>query len=132
MVILIDFISYWLHRAFHGRRLWPFHAVHHSSVDLDWLSAARVHPLNDIVNRMLQAAIVVALGMRLRCLPARCLSSLLTRFSNMPTCDGTSARCVWSLPVQLFTVGITLQRKQEETRTSPGCCRCGIFCLALT
>ena len=62
MIVLIDFIGYWLHRAFHGNRLWVFHAVHHSSVELDWLSAARVHPVNDIVNRMLQAVIVVALG----------------------------------------------------------------------
>jgi sterol desaturase/sphingolipid hydroxylase (fatty acid hydroxylase superfamily) len=41
---------------------WPFHAIHHSSTDLDWLSAARVHPVNDIVNKAAQAAIVVALG----------------------------------------------------------------------
>jgi sterol desaturase/sphingolipid hydroxylase (fatty acid hydroxylase superfamily) len=62
MIILIDFTGYWLHRAFHSRRLWPFHAIHHSSVDLDWLSAARVHPVNDIVNKAIQAAIVVTLG----------------------------------------------------------------------
>lgn len=29
-----DLVGYWMHRAFHARRLWPFHAVHHSSVDL--------------------------------------------------------------------------------------------------
>lgn len=62
MIILIDFIGYWLHRAFHGRRLWAFHAIHHSSIDLDWRSAARGHPVNDIVNKAVQAAIVVALG----------------------------------------------------------------------
>ena len=62
MVILIDFIGYWLHRAFHGERLWLFHAIHHSSVELDWLSAARVHPVNDIANKSLQAMIIVALG----------------------------------------------------------------------
>ncbi|HVO95377.1 MAG TPA: sterol desaturase family protein [Terriglobales bacterium] len=62
MIVLIDFIGYWMHRAFHSRRLWPFHAIHHSSVDLDWLSAARVHPVNDIFTRIAQAVIVVALG----------------------------------------------------------------------
>jgi len=62
MIILIDFIGYWLHRGFHGRRLWPFHAIHHSSIDLDWLSAARVHPVNDTVNKAVQAGLVVALG----------------------------------------------------------------------
>jgi sterol desaturase/sphingolipid hydroxylase (fatty acid hydroxylase superfamily) len=62
MIVLIDFIGYWLHRAFHHHRLWRFHAIHHSSVVLDWLSAARVHPVNDIVNKAAQAAIVVTLG----------------------------------------------------------------------
>ena len=62
MIVLIDFIGYWSHRAFHGRRLWAFHAIHHSPVELDWLAAARVHPVNDILNRMLQATIVVILG----------------------------------------------------------------------
>jgi len=62
MIVLIDFMGYWLHRWFHGRRMWRFHAIHHSSVDLDWLSAARVHPVNDIVNKAVQAAVVVSLG----------------------------------------------------------------------
>lgn len=62
MIVLIDFIGYWLHRAFHQRKLWPFHAIHHSSVELDWLAAARVHPINDILNKSLQAMLLVALG----------------------------------------------------------------------
>jgi sterol desaturase/sphingolipid hydroxylase (fatty acid hydroxylase superfamily) len=62
MIVLIDFVDYWLHRAFHGKRLWRFHAIHHSSVELDWLSAARVHPVNDLVNKSLQAMIIIALG----------------------------------------------------------------------
>jgi len=62
MIILIDFVGYWLHRWFHAARLWRFHAIHHSSVDLDWLSAARVHPVNDIVNKAVEAAVVVSLG----------------------------------------------------------------------
>lgn len=62
MLIVIDFVGYWLHRAFHGAKLWGFHAIHHSSTELDWLSAARVHPVNDIVNKTMQAMVVVALG----------------------------------------------------------------------
>ena len=62
MLILIDFIGYWTHRAFHGNWLWRFHAIHHSSLELDWLSAVRVHPINDIANKMLQAVAAVALG----------------------------------------------------------------------
>jgi sterol desaturase/sphingolipid hydroxylase (fatty acid hydroxylase superfamily) len=62
IVVLSDFTSYWMHRSFHGRRLWAFHAVHHSSVALDWLSAVRVHPVNDAVMRVAGVLPVVALG----------------------------------------------------------------------
>lgn len=60
--VLIDFIGYWTHRMFHDSRLWPFHAVHHSSEDLDWLSSIRVHPVNDLVNKLCQASPVLLLG----------------------------------------------------------------------
>jgi sterol desaturase/sphingolipid hydroxylase (fatty acid hydroxylase superfamily) len=49
MVIFLigeDFILYWTHRLFHGGRLWKYHAVHHSSEELEWISAARFHPVN--------------------------------------------------------------------------------------
>ncbi len=57
-----DFIGYWLHRAFHRGPLWNFHAVHHSSPRLDWLSSVRVHPINDLTNRVLQAVPLLLLG----------------------------------------------------------------------
>jgi sterol desaturase/sphingolipid hydroxylase (fatty acid hydroxylase superfamily) len=41
-----DLMNYWSHRVFHGATLWKYHAVHHSSEQLDWLSAARFHPVN--------------------------------------------------------------------------------------
>jgi len=41
-----DFLLYWIHRGFHGAKLWKYHAVHHSSEELDWISAARFHPVN--------------------------------------------------------------------------------------
>lgn len=62
ILIVGDFIGYWMHRAFHGRRLWRFHAVHHSSVDLDWLSAVRLHPVNDALMRVTGILPVLALG----------------------------------------------------------------------
>ena len=37
---------YWLHRLFHGGGFWKYHAIHHSSEELDWISAARFHPVN--------------------------------------------------------------------------------------
>jgi sterol desaturase/sphingolipid hydroxylase (fatty acid hydroxylase superfamily) len=62
MLALGDFIGYWLHRSFHGGRLWPFHAVHHSSTIVDWLSAVRVHPVNDAAMKLFQALPLLALG----------------------------------------------------------------------
>jgi sterol desaturase/sphingolipid hydroxylase (fatty acid hydroxylase superfamily) len=45
-LVISDFLLYWIHRAFHRGALWKYHAVHHSSEDLDWISAARFHPVN--------------------------------------------------------------------------------------
>lgn len=45
-LVLSDIPLYWLHRIFHGNTLWRYHAIHHSSEDLDWISAARFHPVN--------------------------------------------------------------------------------------
>jgi sterol desaturase/sphingolipid hydroxylase (fatty acid hydroxylase superfamily) len=46
LLVLADFMMYWLHRAFHRGGLWRYHAIHHSSEDVDWISAARFHPVN--------------------------------------------------------------------------------------
>jgi sterol desaturase/sphingolipid hydroxylase (fatty acid hydroxylase superfamily) len=62
MFLLGDLIGYWLHRCFHHRFLWRFHAVHHSSTRLDWLSALRVHPVNDVVSKLVPAALLATLG----------------------------------------------------------------------
>ena len=60
--VLADLVFYWTHRWFHTTRLWPFHAVHHSSTALDWLSSMRFHPVNDAASRVCQAVPLVLLG----------------------------------------------------------------------
>ena len=45
-LVAADFMMYWLHRMFHGGGFWKYHAIHHSSEDVDWISAARFHPVN--------------------------------------------------------------------------------------
>jgi sterol desaturase/sphingolipid hydroxylase (fatty acid hydroxylase superfamily) len=57
-----DLIGYWTHRLFHRGRLWSFHSVHHSSEDLDWLGSVRVHPVNDLVNKLFQVSPLLFLG----------------------------------------------------------------------
>lgn len=45
-LVVSDFALYWIHRGFHRGALWKYHAVHHAPKDLDWISAARFHPVN--------------------------------------------------------------------------------------
>ena len=45
-LVASDLLMYWNHRFFHGTSLWKYHAVHHSSDELEWISAARFHPIN--------------------------------------------------------------------------------------
>jgi len=45
-MVVSDLLLYWIHRGFHGAALWKYHAIHHSSQNLDWISAARFHPVN--------------------------------------------------------------------------------------
>ena len=62
-IVLADFLGYWQHRAFHSfARLWRFHAVHHSSTEVDWLSSVRVHPLNDAIAATIVASPLLLAG----------------------------------------------------------------------
>ena len=57
-----DFILYWSHRLFHGNHLWKYHAVHHSSEELEWISAARFHPVNLFLGAVLADVIMLLIG----------------------------------------------------------------------
>lgn len=62
LLVATDFAQYWLHRAFHSRRLWPFHAVHHSAVDVNWTTTFRTHPVNYLVVNAMLGVLASALG----------------------------------------------------------------------
>lgn len=63
VLLLGDFLGYWQHRAFHRLGpLWKFHAIHHSSKNLDWLSSVRVHPINDVLSNIVTALPILFLG----------------------------------------------------------------------
>jgi sterol desaturase/sphingolipid hydroxylase (fatty acid hydroxylase superfamily) len=57
-----DIIMYWTHRGFHGRRFWKYHAVHHSSEQLEWISAARFHPVNLFLGSVLADVVMLFAG----------------------------------------------------------------------
>ncbi len=62
-VVVSDFFGYWKHRAFHTRFLWPFHAVHHSSEEVDWLSNERIHPVEMVLTSFFFVIPLVVLGL---------------------------------------------------------------------
>ena len=57
-----DVMNYWIHRGFHGRTMWRYHAVHHSSEDLDWVSAARFHPVNIFLGSVATDVVLLLAG----------------------------------------------------------------------
>lgn len=53
VVMLGDFIAYWMHRLQHrSELLWRFHAVHHTAERLDFMAAHREHPLDGIYTQL--------------------------------------------------------------------------------
>jgi sterol desaturase/sphingolipid hydroxylase (fatty acid hydroxylase superfamily) len=62
-LLIADFVGYLWHRFEHrGGVWWRLHAVHHSSVQLDWLASARRHPLGTAIGRAVAALPLVLLG----------------------------------------------------------------------
>jgi len=63
VILLSDLGFYWTHRMFHAVPwLWRFHSIHHSIEELDWLAAARVHPVDQILTKGVSLVPVFALG----------------------------------------------------------------------
>lgn len=59
---LSDLMLYWTHRIFHGHALWSYHAVHHSSPHIDWMSAFRFHPINIVCHSVLVDSVLLLAG----------------------------------------------------------------------
>ena len=63
MVIVIDLVRYWLHRACHSfAPLWRLHEVHHSPDILYALNVGRFHPLEKLLHFSLDTVPFVLLG----------------------------------------------------------------------
>jgi sterol desaturase/sphingolipid hydroxylase (fatty acid hydroxylase superfamily) len=63
IIFLVDLATYWIHRAFHQVPwLWSFHAIHHSSLKMDWLAGSRMHPVDVIATRAAAYLPVFLLG----------------------------------------------------------------------
>ncbi|MFZ1320550.1 MAG: sterol desaturase family protein [Ignavibacteria bacterium] len=62
-VITHDFYIYWFHRWQHNNKfLWRTHEAHHSPKTVDWLSGARSHSLEILINQSVEFAPIILLG----------------------------------------------------------------------
>jgi WD40 repeat protein/sterol desaturase/sphingolipid hydroxylase (fatty acid hydroxylase superfamily) len=62
ILLIQDVLLYWIHRVFHTRLAWNFHAIHHSPRVLDWMAAGRFHPINNLLTFGLADVAVLLLG----------------------------------------------------------------------
>ncbi len=63
VLVLGDFVRYWLHRAFHYVSwMWRLHAVHHSPQRLYWLNVGRFHPFEQAMQFVVDALPFIILG----------------------------------------------------------------------
>lgn len=63
ILLAVDFMTYWVHRTFHRVPwLWNFHAIHHSSREMDWLAGSRMHLVDVLVTRSAAFIPVFVLG----------------------------------------------------------------------
>jgi sterol desaturase/sphingolipid hydroxylase (fatty acid hydroxylase superfamily) len=61
-MLVSDFLIYWVHRIFHGKRMWRYHAIHHSAEDVDWTTAYRFHPVNLWLDPLLVDTLMLFMG----------------------------------------------------------------------
>ena len=62
-ILIMDLGFYLSHRAMHSVPvLWRFHAVHHSSEEMDWLAAYRVHPVDQVIVKGTSLVPIFVLG----------------------------------------------------------------------
>lgn len=63
VMIVADLGEYAIHRLFHTVPfLWRFHAIHHSSIHLDWIAGSRLHLVDVVITRGFTLIPIVLLG----------------------------------------------------------------------
>lgn len=60
-MLIADLSTYWRHRFTHNY-MWKFHSIHHSALQLTWLTALRLHPVDVLVATLFDTAFLYVLG----------------------------------------------------------------------
>lgn len=61
--IAVDFVTYWWHRSLHTfKPLWAFHSVHHSQEEMSFLTAYRMHPIEQIGQNLIMVIPLLVMG----------------------------------------------------------------------
>ena len=91
--VLADLFFYFGHRVQHEVPwLWDFHAVHHSSEELDWLAAFRVHPVDQMMEKGTSLIPIALLGFSL---PAVVIIGLLYQWQALLIHSNVKLRTGW-------------------------------------
>ena len=63
VLVLGDFLRYWMHRAFHYVGwMWRLHTIHHSPDKLYWVNVGRFHPIEQTLQFLVDALPFIVLG----------------------------------------------------------------------
>ena len=78
-----DCIIYLRHTIFHQGPIWAFHSIHHSSEEVNWISAVRFHPVENIIEAT--GEVLLFIGCRMAGVDAAVLSvtGFLLGFYNL-------------------------------------------------
>lgn len=88
MLIVADFLRYWQHRAMHrSPTLWRLHAIHHSPDRLYWLNVGRFHPLEEVLQSLVEILPFVILGVDPRVLAGYYVFYAVNGFFQHSNCD---------------------------------------------
>jgi sterol desaturase/sphingolipid hydroxylase (fatty acid hydroxylase superfamily) len=93
LLLVLDFLFYVMHRLKHRWAWWwRLHETHHSSVELDWLAAARFHPLEKIIDRTVFLLPLTAIGTSETALLIWAAVDAFFGMLSTPTSTGVSVR----------------------------------------
>jgi sterol desaturase/sphingolipid hydroxylase (fatty acid hydroxylase superfamily) len=78
-----DCLIYVRHRIFHLPKVWAFHSIHHSSEEVNWLSALRFHPTENIIEGTAEIILFLVAAILGMDPVALSVASLIIAFHNL-------------------------------------------------